>query len=257
MGLCSTWTAQAGHGSGCGDTRITRRRRTTAKLAIWIERPSAALLSWTQQPTPTPGVGVCAFFEAADRPATAARLLWDAQHDPSVLTLEASPARRGDCEAFDLARFASLATVIVSPDQNEHIVLSDGYRRLRMDIRHGTLLQGPSHLRYILEGLTSVEPKLLTLRRLLALRRLGRLARTMHLREPLAPRWIAALRAHDAVRDGASQRDIAIALYGERMVNMEWRGGSDFLRLRVQRTLRAGRYLATGGYRALLYRRYP
>jgi len=50
---------------------------------------------------------------------------------------------------------------------------------------------------------------------------------------------------------GASQRDIAVALFGERRVAAEWSRGSDCLRLRVQRLIREGRRMVQDGYRDL------
>jgi hypothetical protein len=145
-----------------------------------------------------------------------------------------------------------MTTVVVHVAGGEHLVLSDGYRRIRLDVGRGTLCEGPVHLRYQLQGFAGIERKVLTLRRLLALCRLGRFARNLHPQERLAPRWVAALRASDAVRDGASHRDIAAIIYGERSSAVGRESGSDFLRLRIQRLVRVGRYMAAGGYLTLL-----
>jgi hypothetical protein len=196
--------------------------------------------------------GGFAFAETPSRPATRARLLWDARHDPSVLIVEASPALPSRRDVFDLSRFVDMATVVVHGAGGEHLVLSEGYRRIRIDVGRGTLCEGPVHLRYELQGLGGIESKILTLRRLLALCRLGRFARDLHPRERLAPRWVAALRVHDAVREGASQRQVAAVIYGEKSTVVGEESGSDFLRLRVQRLVRVGRYMAEGGYLTLL-----
>jgi len=52
--------------------------------------------------------------------------------------------------------------------------------------------------------------------------------------------------------DGASQKEIAATLYGPQRVREDWAGRSDYLRLRVQRLLRAAERMATAGYRDLL-----
>lgn len=121
-----------------------------------------------------------------------------------------------------------------------------------MDIASGTLCDGPVRLRYRLQGLQRIDPKILTLRRLIALCRLGRFSNQLHPPERLAPRWIAALRVHDARCAGATQREIALGLYGDVAVRRDWGKGSDILRLRVQRLTRVARRLAEGGYRTLL-----
>ena len=61
-----------------------------------------------------------------------------------------------------------------------------------------------------------------------------------------------ALQAYDAVQAGASHRDIALALFGEKVVKEDWYGRSDYLRLRVQRLVRMADKLVNGGYRDLL-----
>ena len=58
------------------------------------------------------------------------------------------------------------------------------------------------------------------------------------------------LRAFDGAATGASQRDIAAALFGDRAVREDWQAG--FLRTRVQRLLFAARAMMGGGYRRLL-----
>jgi hypothetical protein len=181
-----------------------------------------------------------------------ARLLWDARYDASVLPVEALAAARTEAGIFDPARLWPLMTIVAHPGGHEYVALSDGHRRIRLDVIRGTLRDGPVHLRYKLAGLTELEAKILTLRRLLALYGLGRFARYLHPSDRFAPRWVAALRAYDAVGQGASQRDIAMTLYGDRSTALGRENGSDFLRLRVQRLVRMGRYMVAGGYLTLL-----
>ncbi len=145
-----------------------------------------------------------------------------------------------------------MTTVVISPNGGEHAAISDGYRRIRLEVASGTLCDGPVRLRYRLQGLQRVDPKILTLRRLIALCRLGRFSSQLHPPERLASRWIAALRVHDALRAGATQREIAFGLYGDVAVRYDWGKGSDIFRLRVQRLTRVAHGLADGGYRALL-----
>ena len=187
-----------------------------------------------------------------DRPSVRARLLWAAELDASVLRVTARAASTGARDILDLSVWAHLVTVAISPSGAEHIAISDGYRRIRLDVVAGTLLAGRVRLSPVFDGLDSIEPKILTLRRLLGLIRLGRFSRGLHPRERMAPRWILALRACDALRDGAHHRDFASVLFGGRGSAAEWRGASDFQRLRVQRLVRIAKAMVKGGYRALL-----
>ena len=58
------------------------------------------------------------------------------------------------------------------------------------------------------------------------------------------------LRAFDGATSGASQRDIAAVLFGDRAVREDWEAG--FLRTRIQRLLSGARTMVQGGYRQLL-----
>ncbi|QNG49728.1 DNA -binding domain-containing protein [Sphingobium yanoikuyae] len=70
-------------------------------------------------------------------------------------------------------------------------------------------------------------------------------------------RWLMALRVQDALIAGASQREIAIALFGAERIPVDWRSASDSLRSRVRRLVREARILAGGRYRGLLGRHGP
>lgn len=181
-----------------------------------------------------------------------ARIFWRADHDPSILSVVAEKAASHDAECFDIDKLPIAATILEAPDGCEHLSLCDGQRRLRLDVKSGTLRQGPVMLHYQLAGLHSVEPQLLTLQRLIAFCRLGRFAIGLEPPEKRAERWITMLRAFDATNAGASQRDLASELFGADRVQKEWRSSSDSLRLRIQRMVRRGNELVNGGYRELL-----
>lgn len=169
-----------------------------------------------------------------------------------MLAVETLPVRRGDGDAFDLYQFGRLATVLRCPDGHEHLLLSDGVHHLQVEVTAGSLLDGPVRFRYELSGFKHIETKTLTLRRLLLLRRLGRFPRGLFPPERRARRWAMALQAFDAIQAGASHRDIAAVLFGEKVVKEDWCGRSDYLRLRVQRLVRTADKLVNGGYRELL-----
>ncbi len=65
-------------------------------------------------------------------------------------------------------------------------------------------------------------------------------------------RWLMVLRVHDALMDGASQREIGKALYGETLSERGWDGQSDSIRSRVRRLAGEARAMAQGAYRHLL-----
>lgn len=180
-------------------------------------------------------------------------MLWHADIDPFVLPVRAVPAIGADPDAFDLGRLAPWATIVRDRLGHEHLALSDGWRRIRIDVVEGTLLaHRPARLDYLLSGLSHVEAPVLALRRMLALWRTGRFARLLFPDEPGLPRRLETLRVGDAIAAGASYREMAIALYGEGVVREEWRGRSDFLMSRVRRRAAEARAMTAGGWRALL-----
>lgn len=169
-----------------------------------------------------------------------------------MVAVAAWPVLSGHADAFDIRRFDGLATVLQTADGRELLLLSDGTHHLQLEVTAGSLLAGPVYLRYDVSGLQHVEAKTLTLRRLLLLCRLGRFPLGLFPPELRARRWILALQAYDGMRAGASHRDIAVALFGEKAVRDDWCGRSEYLRLRVQRLLQVANRLVMGGYRDLL-----
>lgn len=176
-------------------------------------------------------------------------MFWRPEANPFVLAVEARPVAADHPDAFDVRRFSSLATVLCCSKQ-EHVLFGDGLRHLQLTVIAGSVLDGPVCLHYPLSGLRLVEAKVLTLQRLLGLCRLDRLPLGLYPPERRAGRWAMMLRAFDGAAAGASQRDIAAVLYGERAVREDWQAG--FLRTRVQRLLSGARGLVRGGYRKLL-----
>ena len=109
-------------------------------------------------------------------------------------------------------------------------------------------------LDYCLSGFRDLEARLEAVRRLARLRREGRLARDASDEPTGMPRRLEALRVADALRDGASYRDVAVALFGQARVRSDWRTRSDYLLSRVRRRAREATDMLRGGYRALLSR---
>lgn len=160
-----------------------------------------------------------------------------------------------DPDGIDPDRLRTWLAVATDRDGHEHVVLSDGWRHIRLDIEDGSLVApGPVRLHYRLSGLASVEAKILPLRRFLDLCHRGRFGRTLFPADPRVERWLVVLRVADALAAGASQREIGTALFGEQRIASEWNGSTDSLRSRVRRLAREARAMAGGGYRRLMLR---
>lgn len=189
-------------------------------------------------------------FEPSERAAPEARPVWCAGVHPHVLAVHAVPSVGED--SFDLERFHSICTLITAADGREHVLVSDGLRAIRIDVETGSLKAGPVRLEYLLAGFASAEKPLLTLRRLLAIRRTGRFSAALHPGDVRARRFVLLLRAHDALACGATQRDIAAELLSGEAEENRWRVRAPTLRSRVQRLVRSARSMAAGGHVSLL-----
>lgn len=190
-------------------------------------------------------------FERPDLAGPDARPVWRREVYP--LVLPACAADQGPAEdRFDLERFGSCATWVRGGSGTEHVLLSDGMHRLRLDIVSGTIGDGPVMLCFQLAGMRSVRGPLLVLRQLVALWHGGRFSRALHPLEARASRWILLLRTHDALAAGAGQREIAERLLDRDAGGRRWRVEAPALRSRVQRLVRDARQMAAGGYLSLL-----
>lgn len=189
-------------------------------------------------------------FEPAELGVPSARPLWRSDVHPFVLPVSAARCSSSQ-ECFDPQRLGGLERILAAGDA-DHLLLSDGFRAIRLDAAAGTFRKGPIALSYSLAGLDLAEPLLLTLRRFIALCRRGRFSSVLHRREPRARRWILILRAWDALAAGADQRRIAEELLSRSAGEPCWRSREPSVRTQAQRLVRSARAFALGGYRLLL-----
>ncbi|EJU12127.1 hypothetical protein LH128_15411 [Sphingomonas sp. LH128] len=181
----------------------------------------------------------------------AGHVFWCGDQHAPVLAVDAVPAPHGTGDGFHLHALRHPA-VVLRHRGGEHLLIAEGPRCIRIAVRSGTLLAGPVRLVYHVPDGIDVEAKLLTLRRLTALCRLGRFPATLFPPERRARRWALALQAWDGRQAGASHRDIAAVIHGERLVRRDWLGASDYLRTHVKRLLRTADMLVGGGWKHLL-----
>lgn len=175
-------------------------------------------------------------FEADAREACP---IWTATVDPCLLIATAQTCSTRDCN-FDLGRVREGWTLIVGAD-GEHWLFGTAARPLRLDIVSGSLCGGPVALTAHVARLDAAA--LVALSRLIALARDGRWRRSHFPAERRARRWSQVLRVHDALLTGASQRDIADALFGTAGI-ANWRINAAPWRRRSQRLVEAARRAA-------------
>jgi hypothetical protein len=151
-----------------------------------------------------------------------------------------------------LVGLACRIIVICDGDQRHHILFTKDGRSLQLDIT------GPidlTALRLATSAITPISQRRLRLR---SLERLADLAEHRALRsslyppEPRSSRLVKVLLALDGWLSGSTQRDIAIALFGEGRVERDWVDPADHLRDQTRRAINRGRALMRGGYFQLL-----
>jgi hypothetical protein len=198
----------------------------------------------------------CGGFTFAERPEVAApdaRIIWHAHRDPGTLSVAADPTAPGDPDGIDPARLDRWLTVVSDAAGAQHVVLSDGLHHIRLDVEAGGFVRGvPVALHYHLSGRATAVPRLLTLRRWLHLCRHRRFSPSLFPADPVVQRGILQLRVRDALDAGASQREIATALFGETRTVLDWTHRSESLRSRVRRLVAEAKAMTRGRYRLLM-----
>lgn len=141
-----------------------------------------------------------------------------------------------------------MATVLREP-QHEQLSISDGFRRIGIVLENATFLNGPISLVFQINDGDRLPYQLRSVAEFRAFRRLGRFQRRV---DPHAQQWINQLRAHDAVQQGASEREIARTLFPRRLDDEGWREGSESVRSTVRRLIATSRRMVLDGYHKLL-----
>lgn len=187
-------------------------------------------------------------FEDPDRAAPFASPMWSVDRLTGVLQARAQ-AWADDADAFVTCNHRGL--VLIHDGDCQHLSLSDGLRVIRLDISGARVEDGPVLLSYALSGFARLGAPLATLNRFRRFARAGRIEPERGSAHRQA-REILLLRTWDAIRAGASQRDIAGALLGGDADAQGWRINDPSLRLRAQRIVRSARLMAAGNFWDLL-----
>ncbi len=194
----------------------------------------------------------CLNVEDPALPAPEGTILWSSAFDPSVLRCVAAPAAIGQVGAFDLEHCGEKAVVAAGDAGTEHILIGGKSGGLRLDVLEGTLLQGPVSVRYDFSAVGDIKPLLAPLRAFHNICRTGRLSLRPTRKRQRDRRVVDALRTYDALREGASIRDVGILLFGEQRVAEEWGALGEALKSHSRRIIALARGMAGGGWRGLL-----
>ncbi|MES2338752.1 MAG: DUF2285 domain-containing protein [Pseudomonadota bacterium] len=213
----------------------------------WLRRTSAYRRAWARACRDGPvaqGRAAFAFglvtLLSPRLAAPDARPIWRAGCDPHVLQAHVSSDVSGCRDLLDIRRLARAAEFAFAGEDAEHWRIEIAGHAVRIDVHDGTLLGGPTPLRFELFGLEAARPQLPPLD-LLIRAALDLQPRPKPPHEPRAARWIGELRTADALAAGASQQEIARAMFDRSVPAHDWRAQGESYRLRVQRLVRAAR----------------
>jgi hypothetical protein len=159
-----------------------------------------------------------------------------------------------DGRPFDLLAQRVPATLLRCHGRPEELRLAWGGRAVRLSITSGTLLDGPVRLSFHLDGDRALSIRLRALRAFNSLASHGCIPDLPAPFAPSARKMAMLLATIDGLARGWSQKEIAIALFGENAVAANWGGRSDFLKSRVRRLIAWARDLVGDAYLGLLQR---
>ena len=166
---------------------------------------------------------------------------------PCFTVLAPQPNQR----AFDLAQVSLNGPICCAGGGDEHVFAVHNSKYLSARFVGRSIMDGPFTLGLAVDA---SDHSLQMLRQFqdwvtaLSARPMADAAHRPTLRDT---RRIDVLRVADALADGASHREIAVAFYGSRRVGEEWNSSSDSLRSHVRRLVQHARRMAAGGWTEL------
>ncbi|MER8522889.1 DUF2285 domain-containing protein [Mesorhizobium sp. M1076] len=134
------------------------------------------------------------------------------------------------------------------PDKSQHVLLGHAQRSLQIAVSGADILQPVHLLAEAIWPAAVLKHRLWALECLNALCAYGELPARLFPPEKRGTRLNFVLRALDGSLAGASHREIAEVLIGERRVHADWTDPRNHLRDRIRRSLSRGRALMHGGY---------
>ena len=108
-------------------------------------------------------------------------ITWRAEFDPFVLRIHAEPADGADA-GFDFTQLAEFSTVVVQPDGQQRIVVTDGFNHIRIDVESGSLIDGPVRICMVCTDHRHMKCSAVTMQRLTSVWQHGRFIRKPSLR---------------------------------------------------------------------------
>lgn len=196
----------------------------------------------------TSSIGGCPFHEDPDLDARDARPLWRIGQRPHVQLI---PHTDRGAQVFDLWRIPGRKSL---RQDGEHMWLHGVSGRELVVLALSPDVADGRPFAYAMPAGADQRSYRFTLESALALLQTADAATPVALSRPprSALMHMRALQALDGMAAGASQREVAAALFGSERVEAEWQPDSE-LRAQVRYLIQRGRSFMEGGYRDLLH----
>ena len=194
------------------------------------------------------------YCDRCDRPIDNTIVFW--ARDLSVDIIDArivnSPADETEDNVLKLEKFKCDKILLTGPDQTPQLLLKTGSKQIQINCIGGELLSGGRAIIPQIAPGRNIERQLLAMRRLFHLYSASEFAEALFKPDAKSARLGEVLTALDLWLRQTPMRDIAVALYGEQIVNDDWVPEGGYLIDRVRRSIRRGRFMMEKGYRQLL-----
>lgn len=184
--------------------------------------------------------GGCTFAADPALDCARARYLWTADADPRVLRARIACSKEIAEPSIDIS---ALHRCELRRDSSLHLRLKLFDGDLRLDLIDCLSLPKMAAIEPALDFARSLEPQLSSVRRLHALTR----GACLKPRGQRVAMLVEALRVSDAVRSGASLREIGLGIHGG-----DWPGDGEHLKSRVRRRVYLSQALKRAGPRRVL-----
>jgi hypothetical protein len=180
-------------------------------------------------------------------------VFWDPAICPGVLPAVALPLRAArDGPVFRLGDLPGHITLLRHRLGSQHVLIETERCTIQLAVSGASVLKPVRLLVDLLPERTRVRSHLDAMERLNRLWSVGRLSSRLPCDDTSNVRLRLVLQALDGWCAGASQREIAAALFGAARVRRAWGDPRGHLRDVVRRAIRRGRALMERDYRALL-----
>lgn len=193
-------------------------------------------------------------FENPANDARAASVLWQMKVCRDVLPLAAAKMRSGTAaETLDLGKLRCRAVVYdFGVEERREVLLAQDGRSLQLTIFGSVPLENALLLTPALPEGRYSKARLQAVKRLSDAVKHGCLRPSLYRKERQSNRLARVIQALDGWLARASQREIAMSLFGEERVMRDWQDPRNHLRDHVRRAVAYGRELMASRYRRFL-----